>query len=250
MTENNTDVARMELPKDIVAKAQDIVVVAKGLIVWDDEQYAQASDFASTCKSIINIIEQRRVAAKKPFKEACDAIDAQAKELKAPFYDAMEIARKTAYEYKLVKERQAEAARIKALEEAAAERARLEAMAKVEEAKVVEAETHEDRLAQEAKVIAIKNQAQSVSAVTPIAPTVKSNAGVSAKKKLRPNVVDMAAFIKWCAANIDSNPAVVTFLKVEQGKLNTFVNSTMGAVKMDGVSIEQVTSLVTRAKKL
>lgn len=250
MTENTNIVAMMDLPADVTSKVKDIVIVAQGLAVWDDEQYAQASDFAASCKAAINVIEKRRVEAKRPYKEACDAIDAYAKELKAPFTEAMEIARTAAYEYKIEQERKAEAARLKALEEAAAERARLEALAAAEEAKVVQAETHEERLAQEAKVIAIQNQAQAVSAVTPIAPVVKSTAGVSAKKKLRPNVVDMVAFIKWCAANVDANPAVATFLKVEQGKLNTFVNSTMGAVKMDGVSIEQVTSLVTRAKKL
>lgn len=232
MTEQTTQIT-LQMPEDFMEKSLKVKAMAEALVVWDDEGYKAATDFASSCKAAINAIEKRRVAVKEPYKKAVDAIDSKAKELKKPFEEAMKIAQDLSYAYLREQERKKEEARQKALQEAAAERAKIEKQLEIEEAKVID----------------LKNQAQSVGAVTPIKETVKSNAGLTLKKKFKPEVVDMAAFIKWCAANVDTIPAVVTFLKVEQGKLNTFVNATQGAQKMDGVSINQVTSVSTRAKK-
>ena len=248
MTENNSLVT-LQMPEGFAEKSQQVVRLAEALVVWDDEGYKAATDFASSCQTAIKMIDSRRKEVKAPDLQACSSIEAQANELKEPFEKAKSIAQKLALDYKIEQNRKAEEARQKALEAAAAERARLEKEAEIEEAKVVEQATHEERLAQEAKVMAIKNQAQSVGVVTPIVKPVKSNAGLTIKTKFKPEVIDMKAFIKWCAANVDANPAVVTFLKVEQGKLNTFVNATQGAQKMDGVSIQQVTSVSSRAKK-
>ena len=248
MTEQTTQIT-LQMPEDFMEKSLKVKAMAEALVVWDDEGYKAATDFASSCKAAINAIEKRRVAVKEPYKKAVEAIDSKAKELKKPFEEAMKIAQDLSYAYLREQERKKEEARQKALQEAAAERAKIKKQLEIEEAKVVETTTHEERIAQEAKVIDLKNQAQSVGAVTPMKETVKSNAGLTLKKKFKPEVVDMAAFIKWCAANVDTIPAVVTFLKVEQGKLNTFVNATQGAQKMDGVSINKVTSVSTRAKK-
>lgn len=244
-----TQQTQISLPEGFPLEANKVVDLAKAIVVWDAEGYKAASDFASNCKTAINKIEERRKEVKSPYKQACDDIDAQAKAMKAPFEEAMRIAQTTAYEFQCEQNRKAEEARQQALREAAEERQRLEKQVEIEEAKVVSTMTHEERIAQEAKVIDLKNQAQTVGAVTPIVKTVKSSAGVVTKTKFKPEVIDIVAFVKWCAANIDSNPAVSNFLEVKQSKLNTFVTSMNGEIKMDGVSIVKETVISSRAKK-
>ena len=69
----------------IVAQSQQIKKLAEALVIWDDEQYKEATDFASNCQSAIKAIESRRQEIKAPYLDACRDIDAQAASLKEPF---------------------------------------------------------------------------------------------------------------------------------------------------------------------
>ena len=233
----------------IVAQSQNVKKLAEALIIWDDDQYKAATDFASNCQSAIKAIETRRQEIKAPFLDACRDIDAQAAALKEPFEYAKKTAQKLAYEYKLEQEKEAERLRQEALKKAEEERKRLEKEAEIEEAKVAEASTEEEKLEQQAKAMEIRAQAESVGTVTPIVATVKNNAGMSAKVKRTATVTDKVAFIKWIAANIDSNPFFANFVDVKASAINNFLKTNIDVKKMDGVLIEEVVTLSSRSKK-
>ena len=233
----------------LVAQSQQIKKLADALVIWDDEQYKEATDFASNCQSAIKSIEARRQEIKAPFLDACRDIDAQAAALKEPFEYAKKTAQNLAYEYKVAQEKEVERLRQEALKKAEEERKRLEKEAEVEEAKVAEVATEEEKLEQQAKAMEIRAQAESVGTVTPIVSTVKNNAGMSAKVKRSATVTDKVAFIKWIAANIDSNPFFANFVDFKTGAINNFLKTNIDVKKMDGVLIEEVVTLSSRSKK-
>ena len=230
-------------------KSEAVVMEAQALMIWSDEDYTQAEEFAVGCRTMIKAIKDKHTELKRPIIDQGRAIDAEAKELALPFEKALNIAQQTILAYRKEQEQKRIEAERKAREEALAERMRLQAEANKLRAEAEKETDHDARILAQAEAIKVEESINQVSATVEIVHTPKASAAAIVKRQFECNVVSPMDFLKYIVANCEQQPALLNFIKFETAKMNKFVNATQGSIKFDGVEFVITEKVSTRAKR-
>lgn len=232
-------------------QAQLVLKEAENIIIFNDDDYKAACDFAVKCQNAIKSIDKAREEARKPLREQMDMIQAKAKQVSEPFEKAKGIAQMAMHSYvEMQKKRQQEAER-KAREEAEKERKRLEEEAKkIEEAvEVKENATFGEKIMAQAETQRIRSEIQKVGTVVEVVSVPKKTAAMVVKKSYVAEIISPEALIEFIAKKYKENSIFLGFVKFDMGKINKFINAAGPDYKIDGVDFKIKETITTRASR-
>lgn len=214
------------------AESKAMLALAKDWDIETPEMAHAAADDLREVKRLWKELESKRTAITKPLLEAKRQIDELFKPAKGWLKEAERLLKDEILQYQQTEERVARALQREADEEAAKERKRLEAKAKVASATL-----------QKDKAEELREEAAAV-----VAPAVVSEApklaGVSVRKVWKARVTDKEAFIRHV---LDERKDLLPLLMVNEGSLSALARTFKDGLNLPGVTVTEESSVAARS---
>lgn len=198
-----------------------------GVAIANDADCAAATAEMNACAKRLKELDALRKSITKPMDEAKKAVMALFNPVTEKYTQAVAIYKAGIADYQRRIEAEAMAARLAAEAAAAQQRQALE----------IAAQQSTDACEREA----LQEAAASIIAA-PVAVAAKVE-GATVRKKLKAEVVDLAAFLRYAA----DHPELHGCISVKAGALDRYVAATGGAVEIAGVKVHEETTIACRS---
>lgn len=198
-----------------------------GVAIANDADCAAATAEMNACAKRLKELDALRKSITKPMDEAKKAVMALFNPVTEKYTQAVAIYKAGIADYQRRVEAEATAARLAAEAAAAQQRQALE----------IAAQQSTDACEREA----LQEAAASIIAA-PVAVAAKVE-GATVRKKLKAEVVDLAAFLRYAA----DHPELHGCISVKAGALDRYVAATGGAVEIAGVKVHEETTIACRS---
>lgn len=198
-----------------------------GVAIANDADCAAATAEMNACAKRLKELDALRKSITKPMDEAKKAVMALFNPVTEKYTQAVAIYKAGIADYRRRIEAEAMAARLAAEAAAAQQRQALE----------IAAQQSTDACEREA----LQEAAASIIAA-PVAVAAKVE-GATVRKKLKAEVVDLAAFLRYAA----DHPELHGCISVKAGALDRYVAATGGAVEIAGVKVHEETTIACRS---
>lgn len=198
-----------------------------GVAIANDADCAAATAEMNACAKRLKELDALRKSITKPMDEAKKAVMALFNPVTEKYTQAVAIYKAGIADYQRRIEAEAMAARLAAEAAAAQQRQALE----------IAAQQSTDACEREA----LQEAAASIIAA-PVVVAAKVE-GATVRKKLKAEVVDLAAFLRYAA----DHPELHGCISVKAGALDRYVAATGGAVEIAGVKVHEETTIACRS---
>jgi hypothetical protein len=206
------DAISSDVASDATTKAEQALMLARGVIISTDLQYTNAGVEMLSIKSFLKELEVERKKITDPIQKAKDAVMEFFNRPKNDATKAVEIIGKAMQDYQTKKE---ELARI--------ENARLADIAKKEADKLAEKARKEAERGNHAKAEELKQQAAMRSVIVPIV-TVEA-----------PKIAGLTTRTNWSYEVVDINLVPREYMCVDDKKLGAVIRATKGTLLIPGI---------------